>query len=91
METLDAFSLLQTVPICIAQVVEAHTVVLQPDGLPPLLFLVKPPTSLLQGDNIRVHKLLILKTGKLPLFLTATELIRTAAQSTVNLLTLING
>ena len=38
METLEAFSLLQTLPTSIAQVVEAHTVVLQPDGLPPLLF-----------------------------------------------------
>jgi len=65
METSDAFSLLQTVPICIAQIFEAHTVVLQPDGLPPLLFLGKPPTSLLLDDNIQVHKLLILKNGEI--------------------------
>jgi len=61
METSHAFSLLQTVPICFSQVFEAHTVVLQPDGLPPLLFLGKPPTLLLLNDNIQVHKLLILK------------------------------
>ena len=65
METLEAFSLLQTLPTSIAQVVEAHTVVLQPDGLPPLLFIGKPPNALLRGDNIRVHKLLILKNGKI--------------------------
>jgi len=65
METLEAFSLLQNVPTSIAQVVEAHTVVPQPDGLPLLLFVGKPPISLLRGDNIRVHKVLILKNGKI--------------------------
>ena len=80
METLEAFSLLQAVPTSIAQVVEAHTVVLQPDGLPPLLFFGKQPTSLLWDDSIQVHKLL-----------KATEVTRTATRSSVKLITFIYG
>jgi len=64
------------------------TVLLQSEGQPPLLILGTPPTSLLLNGNVQVRKLLLLKSLS---FLTATELTRTATQSTVKLLTLIYG